>query len=394
MSSSTPEVLTPATVRTQTLHAQGLLHPVASVEEALERTVGVSGAIPSGPLSLAARVEGFTLPALNQVLVDDRSVVRIPAMRGAVYLLPTYLAADGLALAKPDQFRPALVRAGMHEESYEALAESIEDVLSGKHLTGTEIRRAVGSDRIESHLPKEYFVFFLRGLTHAGRIMRVGVRGGSRSQTFEYGRTNEWLGAPLSIPAETEALTRLLPLYLKAHGPASLKDIAWWAGVTQRVAKEALRRVGPREVQLEGRDEVLYASESREGSSVTREEPSVTLLPHWDPYLTAHVDRARYLPDRWNDRVIDRGGNSTNVVLVEGQVTGVWDYTTGVLAYASFASRLNRTFLRASSRSLVAVLGDLDLDERDEAPSLHGGGQNAFRSPLRGTTPLDSDPAR
>ncbi|MFQ5798892.1 MAG: DNA glycosylase AlkZ-like family protein, partial [Bacteroidota bacterium] len=84
-------------------------------------------------------------------------------------------------------------------------------------------------------LPKGHFVFFLRGLSHEGRILRVGVRGGPRSQTFEYRRTDEWLCAPLRVPTETEALTRLLPAYLEAHGPASLKDIAWWAGVTQRV---------------------------------------------------------------------------------------------------------------------------------------------------------------
>lgn len=163
-----------------------------------------------------------------------------------------------------------------------------------------------------------------------------------------------------------------------------MKDIAWWAGVRQKVDREALRRCKHRDVQLEGRDDVLYASASLpEGPAETSHKTLLTLLPYWDPYLTAHVDRSRYLDRRWKDRVIDRGGNSTNVILKDGMVVGVWDDSDGVLAYAGFESSPGRTSLRAASRPLVSILGDLKLVERAAAPSINEGGQNAFRSPLR-----------
>lgn len=167
-----------------------------------------------------------------------------------------------------------------------------------------------------------------------------------------------------------------------------MKDLAWWAGVTLKVARSALRSVAPREVRLEGREDVLYASESSLAQSERRgPDASVTLLPHWDPYLTAHVDRSRYLAERWRDRVIDRGGNSTNVILMDGKASGVWDYSEGLLAYAGFESPLSPRSLRAASRPFLPVLGDLDVVERARAPHLHEGGQNAFRAPLRGVSP-------
>ncbi|MFQ5919167.1 MAG: winged helix DNA-binding domain-containing protein [Thermoplasmata archaeon] len=384
MAPSAPEVLTPRDARMAALSAQCLLKSVPSVEEALVRTAGVSGAIPSGALSLAARVSNFSPADLDRALEEDRSVVRVPAMRGAVYLLPTDLAAAGLSLARPGQFRPALDRAGMREEAHEELTMAVEALLEGTQRTGTEIRRALGPERIKRDLPKGTFVFFLRGLSHEGRILRVGVRGGPRSQAFEYARTEDWIGAPLRVPSETEGLARLLPLYLDAHGPAGLQDLAWWAGVTQKVARTAVRRLGPREVRLEGRGDVVYTSDTPLPGDSRVHASRVTLLPHWDPYLTAHVDRSRYLPQRCQDRVVDRGGNSTNVILVDGQVAGVWDYSEGVLAYAGFRPGLNPSLLRAASTGVASVLGELNLIERSHAPSLRGRGQNAFRSPLRG----------
>ena len=369
--------------------AQHLVEPASSVEQALVHTAGVSGAIPSGPLSLAVRVEGFTPARLDRTLTADRSVVRVPAMRGALYLLPTDLAADGLALARPDQFRPALVRAGMEEEAYDGLAASVESLLDGTPRTGTEIRRELGSERVDRDLPKGTFVVFLRGLGHEGRILRVGVRGGPQSQAFEYATTEWWLGSPLRVPPVLDGLVRLLPLYLDAHGPASLDDLAWWAGVTRKVARDALERFGPREVRLEGREEVLFASASEPSRETPAQATEPTLLPHWDPYLTAHVDRSRYLPERWHDRVIDRGGNSTNTVLVDGEVAGVWDFSEGVLAYSAFEEAWDRHGLHVAAHAVVPVLGELPLVERGLSPSLSGRGQNAFRAPLRGVDDLN-----
>lgn len=384
MAQSPPEAVEEADVVARALSAQGLVKPVASVEEALERAAGVSGANPSGPLSLAVRVESFEPEVLDRAMEGRRSVVRVPAMRGAVYLLPTRLAAAGLALSRPGQFRPPLRRAGLEGESFDALAHSVESVLSGKRLTGREIRQALRLDRVAKTLSGEVFTFFLRGLSHEGRLLRVGVRGGPRSQLFEYVLSEEWFDLPLRIPAETGALARLLPFYLEAHGPASVKDVAWWAGVTRKVAAKALQAVDTRSVRLgEGEESLFTTSSSLNHLDRSPEDALLTLLPHWDPYLMAHADRSRYIPAAWRENVVDRGGNTTNVVLRDGRVAGVWDYSGGSFAYASLGPRLRPALLRRASRPLRSLLGDLAVVQRARAPSLYTGKGSSFRAPLR-----------
>jgi hypothetical protein len=44
-----------------------------------------------------------------------------------------------------------------------------------------------------------------------------------------------------------------------------------------------------------------------------------------DPYPMGYRDRSRMLDAGLNEVVVDRGGNVTSVVLVDGRVAGVWD---------------------------------------------------------------------
>jgi hypothetical protein len=83
------------------LAAQALVHPVGGVVAAVVAAAGVSGSAPTSHFSLAARVHGYTQGMLEQALVEERSLVRVAAMRSSVYLLPTNLAAYGLAPLPP-----------------------------------------------------------------------------------------------------------------------------------------------------------------------------------------------------------------------------------------------------------------------------------------------------
>jgi len=71
-----------------------------------------------------------------------RSVLRVLAMRGSIYLLPRERAADGLALAASRPLLATLRQAGVSEDLYHQFRERREHVLSGQQLTGAEMRRA------------------------------------------------------------------------------------------------------------------------------------------------------------------------------------------------------------------------------------------------------------
>lgn len=62
-----------------------------------------------------------------------------------------------------------------------------------------------------------------------------------------------------------------------------------------------------------------------EMTAIETDGAAVNLLPMLDPYTMGYKDRSRLLDPVFNETVVDRGGNVTSVVLVDGRVVGVWD---------------------------------------------------------------------
>jgi hypothetical protein len=85
--------------------------------------------------------------------------------------------------------------------------------------------------------------------------------------------------------------------YLRAFGPARVKDVAWWIGTSQKRAVEALRDA--KVVDLGGG---LLLPEDQQASFESTEpiDPdAVALLPKWDAYTMGYAPdgRQRFVAD-------------------------------------------------------------------------------------------------
>lgn len=121
-----------------------------------------------------------------------------------------------------------------------------------------------------------------------------------------------------------EALTELARRYFTGHGPAQIKDLCWWSGLTAADVKRGLELVGPalaHEV-IEGKS---YWS-SPEALPSGAPEVSACLLPNYDEFLVAYRDRAAsFDPVPGRDRpVLPNGSILAHVVVVNGQVRCGW----------------------------------------------------------------------
>jgi hypothetical protein len=360
--------------------AQGLLEPVDVVEDAVLRCAGVFGAAPTAHLSLAARTKDFSPSALDDALLARRTLIRVPAMRGSVYLLPPELVPHGLVLAGKVSALPALHQAGVTDAAYGGVANAIETLLRDGPLTASEIkdRLTTWRERVPGTLS-----LLLRQMSHDGRVVRTRVRGGWRSQQFEYALLRDWIPMPAKQPTEVQALQRLAPLYFAAHGPATAADFGWWAGVSELAAKSALERLGLESVFLNKVRGIYLAPREvlDELPSAPRRWSSLALLPFWDAYVMAHADRARYLDAKDADRVVDGGGNVTNTILRDGRVAGVWDYQEGRLTYAPFTP-FRMQSIRDAAAPHAKLLEVREVVESAMRKPLSARGQNAFQSPL------------
>jgi hypothetical protein len=129
---------------------------------------------------------------------------------------------------------------------------------------------------------------------------------------------------------EREAIAALVRDYIAAFGPVTDADVVWWTGLGKIRVRSALRSLRSEliNVRICGQSDSYYMlkddlSALRNLQSVAR--PNVNLLPALDGYLMGYADRSRFLDPKYRERVMDRSGNITNVVMVDGQILGVWD---------------------------------------------------------------------
>jgi len=134
-----------------------------------------------------------------------------------------------------------------------------------------------------------------------------------------------WLG-PGDWPDPVAATEQLVRRYLGAFGPATIADIARWAGVPV-----ASVRPGTDAVEAAG-DLRRYRSETGSvlvdlvDAPMPDEDVPVPprLLPMWDSTVLAHDDRTRIVSDPDRARIIARNGDTLPIILVDGVVAGRW----------------------------------------------------------------------
>src|SRR5262249_29613041 len=156
-----------------------------------------------------------------------------------------------------------------------------------------------------------------------------------------------------------QALAELARRYFTSHGPAQLRDFAWWAGLTIGDARAGVAMAQRDLVQdtVDGR--TYWLSSSTRPRSRSR---AVYLLPIYDEYLIAYKDRSAALDtSRWS-RIVS-GNPFTAPVVLNGQVVGGWKQALGkgtmvvrIMPFTSIAKR-DAAAIEGAVRSYGDFLG-------------------------------------
>ena len=135
---------------------------------------------------------------------------------------------------------------------------------------------------------------------------------------------------PPAPPLERdEAIGELTRRYFVSHGPAQVRDLVWWSGLTGvevrrgiDIAKNSLSR---REV--DGIEYWLDTNLAWPRSSAR----TAHLLPNFDEYSVGYADRSAMLhPERpFQPELFAFASVLANIALVGGQVCGAWRRVAG-----------------------------------------------------------------
>jgi hypothetical protein len=292
---------------------------------ALRAVIGVYSPHPSGPLSLFARAQTFSEEAFYEL--DSKHLARrIPAMRMSNYMLPRETAHLAFRAAVPDAADPYWEKrySGPQRlippEEYGTWKNELITLLD-EPMTGAEIKERTG-------IPEETVKFVLNRMAFEGSLFRVGAKS-LRSNIISY----------LAVPSgerdnylrfdHEKALEWLAGEYLRAFGPARIRDFQWWTGVTAGKARTAMSAHSTTEI---GDGYVVASSDLRDFESFQiPKKDTVDLLPQWDCYTMGYAPdgRERFVSRDTQGQIYGKigatGGNAIGVVLVNGLAHGAWD---------------------------------------------------------------------
>lgn len=312
-------------------------------------------------LSALARMGEPSLVAVERALHDDRSVVRVLAMRRTLFVVPTPDLAtversSSVAVAANERRRLAgyLAEAGVDDpaawlaeaaaEVEAALGAADDDGLSAREITARVPRLAarmtIGAGS-RNAVTTGATSRMLGVLAAEGRLMRGRTAGGWTTRRYQWHLRHRWLGpeAP-PVPAvgggpagdeAASASAELVERWLRAFGPAPFDDLKWWTGWTVRQLKGALSSLEVAEVELEGGATGLVLADDLDpvgAGGADDDQPWVALLPALDPTPMGWKERAWYLGGH-REPLFDRSGNIGPTVWVDGRIVGGWGQRPG-----------------------------------------------------------------
>jgi hypothetical protein len=291
-------------------------------------------------LSMWARVAGFETEDLEQLLYDDRALVRFYGMRRTLWVIerdmvPLVHNSSTRSIGEKDRRRSIkiLEDGGITNDGSAWLAEvepkTLAVIAEQGEVLARDLTRQIPElqDKIE-YYNKEGKLMGTTGLTTRvlnqlaleSRVVRAKPTGTWISGQYRWAAMDEWLGGPIEKLTVRAASARLLDRWLHAFGPATETDIRWWTGWPVKQVREAIADVEATEVGLE--DGVGYLA-SGDVEPVDRPEHWVALLPSLDPTTMGWKERDWYMGDH-EAELFDRNGNAGPTIWVDGRVVGGW----------------------------------------------------------------------
>ncbi len=333
-------------------------------------------------LSVRARVAKLRRAELDAA-VERRDVQVVPAVRGCIYLVPRQLAPLCLRVAE-DQWRPRtdreIQKAGTTWAEIEQVAAAARAALAGGPLTPDGLRRAMpaGSIRslgdagkkvgISSPLP-----LALRLLEFSGRIERTLPGGRLDSERYEWrlATTAAAAAATQAVPpTAAERNARLAAIFFAGAAPATVKDFAAWAALSQSDAQKAVQELPLRPVQVpEYSAQALAFAEDLEEVPPSAE---LSFLPFEDNFLTTHGGLALLTDPAHHGQSLPVWGStrtsplarskeiSLRPILAGPNVVGFWEYDPDArrVVYKVFEKSTPPAAVAVAAESLTAFLRD------------------------------------
>jgi Winged helix DNA-binding domain len=304
----------------QRLHNQHLLGaPFARPGEVVQWFGAVQAQeYPGATWGIAQRLDGPTQTTIDQAYADG-AILRTHAMRPTWHFVTPADIRWLLSLTSPrvhalnaSFYRKLELDAAVLARSAMALTGALQ---SGRHLTRSELATALEQAGLiratDDRLRLTYLVMHaeLEGLICSGAM---------RGKQHTYALLDERVPAMRTLARE-EALAELTRRYFMSHGPATIKDFAWWSGLSTADVRAGLELNASRLETARVDGQAYWFRPDAQPIPVA--SPIAHLLPAYDEYTIAYKDHTAILNADYRELVVVAFGI---VIVIDGRIVGAW----------------------------------------------------------------------
>jgi hypothetical protein len=144
-----------------------------------------------------------------------------------------------------------------------------------------------------------------------------------KGKQFTFTLLDNWLPPTKPVNAD-EAFEKLAVMYFRSHGPATLRDFAWWTGFNLTEAKKAIALASDKLTEVKVENESYWFIEDLKPK---KSGVKVYLLPSYDEYTVGYKERNLFLQEKYKDAA--RNGIFSPVILIDGKIEGTWKRVIG-----------------------------------------------------------------
>ena len=307
----------------QRLYTQHMSGNALTSAAAVVRSLGAVQAQDYGAATwaLGQRVAGATRLAIDRAF-DRGDFVRTHVMRPTWHFVAPEDVRWLLALTGPRvnaMSAPYYRKFGLDARAFSKSRTVFEKALEGgRQRTRLELRAALEKARVIIPGDDPLRTAFLVLRAELDGLLCSGPRQGKQ---FTYMLLDERVPG---VPAMTrdEARAELTRRFFLSHGPATIKDLAWWSGLTTADVRAGIDSVGP---ALAGRTidgQAYYQSPSV--GRIRKGRPRAHLVPVYDESVLSYRDsRVAYA------EMPEAGRDNGQLIVIDGRAVSTWRRTIG-----------------------------------------------------------------
>lgn len=272
---------------------------------------------------------GLRLPGSTESKVEkafnDGSILRTHAVRPTWHFVTPAdihwilsVTAPRIHQANAYMYKQSELDSKTFKRSNDVLTKALE---GRNYLTRDALKSALAEKKI---LAEGFRLSYI--MMHA-ELEGVICSGPRQGKQFTYALMDERAPQAKKMDRD-EALAEFTRRYFTSRGPATLKDFAYWSGLTLKEANEGLSIVKSNFIteNFDGEDYILAPSHF----SNTKEIQSSFLMPDYDEYGMSYKNRSALSSENVkNIFVADKNASYYHWVVVDGVITGSWKPVAG-----------------------------------------------------------------